>query len=69
MNFDNLVNNILSEKTCNKAKGKKLVKDRKTGEMYDPDKKFKELMDKPETVAMLKRMKNEEGIGWPKRQK
>jgi len=65
MKFDNLVDTILNET----AKKKKLVKDRETGELYDPEEKFKELMDKPETRAMLKRMKNEEGRGWPKRQK
>ena len=64
MKFDNLVNNVLNE-----AKKKKLVKDRVTGKMYDPDKEFDKLMHKPDTVAMLKRMKNEEGRGWPKRQK
>jgi hypothetical protein len=66
MKFDNLINSILNET----AKGKgKLVKDRVTGKMYNPDKEFKEFMNKPETLAMLKRMKNEEGIGWPKREK
>jgi len=48
---------------------KKLVKDRKTGEMYDPDKEFDKLINSKEYIAMLKRMKNEEGRGWPKRQK
>lgn len=33
------------------------VKDRKTGEYYDPRAKFDELMDKPEITAMLKRLK------------
>jgi hypothetical protein len=66
MKFDILANSILNET----AKGKKkLVKDKKTGEMYDPDEEFDKLMNKPTTLAMLKRMKNEEGVGWPKREK
>jgi hypothetical protein len=32
------------------------VEDRKTGEMYDPKAKFDELMNKPEILAMLKRL-------------
>jgi hypothetical protein len=62
--FDTLYNQVVNE-----ADKKKLVKDKKTGEMYDPEEKFKELMDSPEYIAMLKRMKNEEGRGWPKRPK
>jgi hypothetical protein len=34
----------------------KLVQDRKTGERYDPKAKFDELMNKPEILAMLKRL-------------
>jgi hypothetical protein len=34
----------------------KLVQDRKTGESYDPKAKFDELMNKPEIMAMLKRL-------------
>jgi hypothetical protein len=34
----------------------KLVQDRKTGEFYDPKAKFDELMNKPEIMAMLKRL-------------
>jgi hypothetical protein len=34
------------------------VKDKKTGEYYDPKAKFDELMNKPETLAVLKRMKD-----------
>lgn len=34
----------------------KLVQDRKTGEFYDPKKAFDEMMNKPETMAMLKRL-------------
>ena len=33
------------------------VKDRKTGEYYDPKAKFDELMNKPEIMASLKRLK------------
>ena len=33
------------------------VKDRKTGEYYDPKAKFDELMNKPEITAMLNRLK------------
>ena len=32
------------------------VQDRKTGEFYDPRAKFDELMNKPEILAMLKRL-------------
>ena len=32
------------------------VQDRKTGEMYDPNAKFDELMNKPEIVDLLKRL-------------
>jgi hypothetical protein len=35
----------------------KLVKDRKTGQYYDPKAKFDELMNKPEITAMLNRLK------------
>jgi hypothetical protein len=62
--FESLYNEVVDE-----SDKKKLVKDRKTGEMYDPDKEFDKLMNSPEYIAMLKRMKNEEGKGWPKRQK
>jgi hypothetical protein len=33
------------------------VKDKKTGEYYDPKAKFDELMNKPEITAMLNRLK------------
>jgi hypothetical protein len=33
------------------------VEDRKTGESYDPKAKFDELMNKPEILDMLKRLK------------
>lgn len=32
------------------------VRDRKTGEWYDPKAAFDKLMNKPETMAMLKRL-------------
>jgi hypothetical protein len=35
----------------------KLVKDRKTGEYYDPKARFDELMNKPEIMASLNRLK------------
>lgn len=37
----------------------KKVRDRKTGEMYDPDEKFNDRMNSPEVIAQFKRMKNE----------
>ena len=46
---------------------KKQVKDRKTGQWYDPDEKFKELQKNPDYIAQMKRMGREEGKGWPKR--
>jgi|688.fasta_scaffold10146_44 hypothetical protein len=33
------------------------VKDRKTGEWYDPKVKFREIMNSPEAVAVMKRLK------------
>ncbi len=39
-----------------KAPQPNFVKDRKTGESYDPKAKFDELMNKPEILAMLKRL-------------
>ena len=33
------------------------VQDRKTGEMYDPKAKFDELMNKPEIMDVMKRLK------------
>jgi hypothetical protein len=38
----------------------KMVRDRKTGQMYDPNKKFKELMNKPEIKAVMNRLAKEE---------
>ena len=34
-----------------------MVQDRKTGQWYDPEVKFKELQSQPWFVALLKRMK------------
>jgi hypothetical protein len=34
-----------------------LVQDRKTGEYYDPKQAFDKLMNKPEIMAMLNRLK------------
>ena len=34
----------------------KLVQDRKTGEFYNPQQRFDQLMNKPEILAMLKRL-------------
>ena len=42
------------------ANAPKMVRDRKTGQMYDPNKKFKELMDNPETKATMHRLAKEE---------
>jgi hypothetical protein len=39
-----------------KAPQPNFVKDRKTGKFYDPKAKFDELMNKPEILAMLKRL-------------
>lgn len=36
----------------------KLVQDRKTGERYNPEQRFKELFDKPWFVAIMKRLKD-----------
>lgn len=43
------------------VKPKRLVKDRKTGKMYDPDKEFDKLMSNPKTISMFKRMKKTDG--------
>ena len=47
-------------KTAPTADAPKMVRDRKTGKMYDPNKKFKELMNKPETKAIMNRLAREE---------
>jgi hypothetical protein len=45
----------VKQDTPNQQKG--LVQDRKTGEWYDPKVKFDELMNKPEIMAVLQRLK------------
>jgi hypothetical protein len=42
------------------SKAPKLVKDRKTGKMYDPTKEFEKKMNSPEVQAQLKRMAKED---------
>jgi hypothetical protein len=49
-----------ASKTAPTADAPKMVRDRKTGKMYDPKKKFKELMDKPEIKAVMNRLAKEE---------
>jgi hypothetical protein len=66
----------MKEEVSKTADAPKMVRDRKTGEMYDPNKKFKELMDKPETKAVMNRLAKEDveqidevrlgGLGKPK---
>jgi hypothetical protein len=51
---------MAKEEVSKTAEAPKMVRDRKTGEMYDPKKKFKELMDKPETKAVMNRLAKEE---------
>lgn len=34
------------------------VRDRKTGEWYDPNERFRAVMDSPEVQAQFRRMKN-----------
>ena len=50
----------MKEEVSKTAEAPKMVRDRKTGEMYDPKKKFKELMDKPEVKAVMNRLAKEE---------
>jgi hypothetical protein len=47
------------EHTVNKPKAPQpnLVRDRKTGEFYDPKQAFDLLMNKPEILAVFKRLK------------
>ena len=45
----------------------KLVQDRVTGEFYDPMVEFEKLLNSPEVVDQMVRMKEERGRGWPKR--
>ncbi len=42
--------------TKNPVNFPKLVQDRKTGEWYNPQAKFDELMNKPEILAVFKRL-------------
>jgi hypothetical protein len=48
----------------------KLVRDRKTGKQYDPNKEFEKKMTSPEVMAQMKRMAKKEGVaeGLPKSQ-
>tara|TARA_B110000503_G_scaffold92878_1_gene140038 strand:- start:467 stop:643 length:177 start_codon:yes stop_codon:yes gene_type:complete len=39
-----------------KERQAKQVRDRKTGELYNPQQKFDEMMNKPEILASLKRL-------------
>jgi hypothetical protein len=40
----------------------KLVRDRKTGKQYDPNKEFEKKMTSPEVMAQMKRMAKKEGV-------
>jgi hypothetical protein len=40
----------------------KLVRDRKTGKQYDPNKEFEKKMNSPEVMAQMKRMAKKEGV-------
>ena len=44
----------------------KLVRDRKTGKQYDPNKEFEKKMNSPEVMAQMKRMAQKEGVAGPK---
>ena len=59
-NIDPGMRKLAHEEVSKTADAPKMVRDRKTGEMYDPKKKFKELMDKPETKAVMNRLAKEE---------
>jgi hypothetical protein len=43
-------------RVANNLEAQGLVRDRKTGEYYDPRAAFDRLMNRPETMAMLKRL-------------
>ena len=46
-----------------------MVQDKFTGKWYDAHKAIDELIwNNPKFIAMLKRMQNEEGRGWPKKE-
>ena len=44
-----------------------MVQDKKTGQYYDADKACQDMFKDPEFIAMVTRMQNEEGKGWPDR--
>jgi hypothetical protein len=52
----------MKEEVSKTAEAPKMVRDRKTGEMYDPKKKFKELMVKPEVKAVMNRLAKEDVV-------
>jgi len=45
------------------------VTDRKTGQVYSPAEEWEKITNSNWFIAQMKRMKNEVGIGWPKRKK
>jgi hypothetical protein len=53
--LEQIVNGWIRETVAQKPQPN-LVQDRKTGESYDPQQKFDELMNKPEILASLKRL-------------
>jgi hypothetical protein len=61
-NIDPGMRKLAHEEVSKTAEAPKMVRDRKTGEMYDPKKKFKELMDKPETKAVMNRLAKEDVV-------
>jgi len=48
----------VARKVAQKLKACRLVKDKKTGQEYDPDEKFDQLLKHPDTVAIMKRLKD-----------
>lgn len=46
----------MNKQTTPTTQQPKLVQDRKTGEFYDPKAKFDEMMNKPEIMAVFKRL-------------
>jgi hypothetical protein len=55
-------------KTFKKFTDELKVKDKKTGEVYSPSEKIDQLYKSKSFIDMMKRMKNEKGVGWPKSQ-
>ena len=52
-----IIGNMMNDKdTANTVPT--LVQDRKTREWYNPQERFMEMLNRPEVVAMLKRLKN-----------